>query len=179
MARDHHLAGQILEQVQERDMVDLLVVEAIAPCRTAGRVQIGGIAVDQLRAQKRERGQKGMGTAMHQLDRVVHRQGLERLRIAVDGDRAHARWLALHQRTAPQVALDVNAVRRHQRNQRLAQTARRLSTPKYPTRRSRHTRAQPIDARFLESRDDQRRGGANPAPATTYIILSRSGAGPG
>ena len=42
MARDHHLAGQILEQVQERDMVDLLVVEAIAPCRTAGRVQIGG-----------------------------------------------------------------------------------------------------------------------------------------
>ena len=23
MARDHHLAGQILEQVQERDMVDL------------------------------------------------------------------------------------------------------------------------------------------------------------
>ena len=36
MARDHHLAGQILEQVQERDMVDLLVVEAIAPCRTAG-----------------------------------------------------------------------------------------------------------------------------------------------
>ena len=57
MARDHHLAGQILEQVQERDMVDLLVVEAIAPCPktkgrvTAGRVQIGGIAVDQLRAQ--------------------------------------------------------------------------------------------------------------------------------
>ena len=51
MARDHHLAGQILEQVQEHDMVDLLVVEAIAPCRTAGRVQIGGIAVDQLRAR--------------------------------------------------------------------------------------------------------------------------------
>ena len=57
-------------------MVDLLVVEAIAPCRTAGRVQIGGIAVDQLRAQKRERGQKGMGTAMHQLDRVVTGKGL-------------------------------------------------------------------------------------------------------
>ena len=67
-----------------------------------------------------------MGTAMHQLDRVVTGKGLERLRIAVDADRAHARWLALHQRTAPQVALDVNAVRRHQRNQRLAQTARRL-----------------------------------------------------
>ena len=63
---------------------------------------------------------------MHQLDRVVTGKGLERLRIAVDADRAHARWLALHQRTAPQVALDVNAVRRHQRNQRLAQTARRL-----------------------------------------------------
>ena len=29
----------------------------------------------------------------------------------------------------------------------------------------------------MESRDDQRRGGGNPAPATTYIILSRSGAG--
>ena len=67
-----------------------------------------------------------MGTAMHQLDRVVTGKGLERLRIAVDADRAHARWLALHQRTAPQAALDVNAVRRHQRNQRLAQTARRL-----------------------------------------------------
>ena len=41
-----------------------------------------------------------MGTAMHQLDRVVTGKGLERLRIAVDADRAHARWLALHQRTA-------------------------------------------------------------------------------
>ena len=90
-----------------------------------------------------------MGTAMHQLDRVVTGKGLERLRIAVDADRAHARWLALHQRTAPQVALDVNAVRRHQRNQRLAQTARRL-------------RPEISHA---------------PAPATTYIILSRSGAG--
>ena len=29
----------------------------------------------------------------------------------------------------------------------------------------------------MESRDDQRRGGGNPAPPTTYIILSRSGAG--
>ena len=29
----------------------------------------------------------------------------------------------------------------------------------------------------MESRDDQRRGGGNPAPATTCIILSRSGAG--
>ena len=29
----------------------------------------------------------------------------------------------------------------------------------------------------MESRDDQRRGAGNPAPATTYIILSRSGAG--
>ena len=29
----------------------------------------------------------------------------------------------------------------------------------------------------MESRDDQRRGGGNPAPATTSIILSRSGAG--
>ena len=29
----------------------------------------------------------------------------------------------------------------------------------------------------MESRDDQRRGGGNPAPATTYIILSRSRAG--
>ena len=29
----------------------------------------------------------------------------------------------------------------------------------------------------MESRDHQRRGGGNPAPAATYIILSRSGAG--
>ena len=30
---------------------------------------------------------------------------------------------------------------------------------------------------LASDRDDQRRGGGNPAPATTYIILSRSGAG--
>ena len=117
-----------------------------------------------------------MGTAMHQLDRVVTGKGLERLRIAVDADRAHARWLALHQRTAPQVALDVNAVRRHQRNQRLAQTARRLR-PEYPTRRSRHTRAQPIDARFygVKRRSTTRRRKPGPGDHLHHPLAVRSG----
>ena len=118
-----------------------------------------------------------MGTAMHQLDRVVTGKGLKRLRIAVDADRAHARWLALHQRTAPQVALDVNAVRRHQRNQRLAQTARRLRPEISHVPLPSHESATHRRPDSMESRDDQRRGGGNPAPATTYIILSRSGAG--
>ena len=127
MARDHHLAGQILEQVQERDMVDLLVVEAIAPCRMAGRVQIGG---DRCRPAPGP--ETGTRPKRHGHSHAPTRPGSHRQRPRAPAHRgrcrssARARWLALHQRTAPQVALDVNAVRRHQRNQRLAQTARRL-----------------------------------------------------
>ncbi len=126
MARDHDLAGQSLEQREKRDVAGLLVLEAVALRRAAGRVQIGRIAVNQLRAQERERGQEVMGTAVNQIDRVVADEGLERLRIAVDADRTHGRRLALHQRPAPKVAFDVDGVRRHQRNQRLAQTCCRL-----------------------------------------------------
>ena len=42
-----------------------------------------------------------MGTAVHQLDRVVTGKDLKHLHIAVDADRSQARWLALHQRPAP------------------------------------------------------------------------------
>lgn len=51
MTRDYHLAGQCLERFHTRDVVGLLAVEAAAPCRKEGRVQIGRIAVDQLRAR--------------------------------------------------------------------------------------------------------------------------------
>jgi len=95
-----------------------LVLEAVALRRTTGRVQIGRIAVDQLRAQERERGLEGMGAVVHQLHRVVAAKGLKRPLVAVDPDRAHRRRLALHQRPAPKRLRrigvgDVGFVRNH------------------------------------------------------------------
>ena len=130
MARDHHLAGQILEQVQERDMADLLVVEAIAPCRNRGsRADRGDRCRPDSGPRNGNEAKTGMGTAMHQLDRVVSGKGLKRLRIKVDADRAHARLACRFiSASAPRWLSMSNAVQRHQSNQRQAQTAASQST---------------------------------------------------
>ncbi len=50
MTRDHHLTRQPLEQIRKRDRVGLRGVEAIAPDRPPGRLQIRRIAVNQFPA---------------------------------------------------------------------------------------------------------------------------------
>jgi hypothetical protein len=62
IAGEDDLAGQALEQRQQRDVIGLRVVEAVAPLRGAGVLEVRGIAVDQLTALKRIRGQKPVGT---------------------------------------------------------------------------------------------------------------------
>ncbi len=52
-----------------------------------------------------------MRAAMHPFDRIRTGKGFHRLRIAINPDRAQGRRLALHQRPATEVALDIDAQR--------------------------------------------------------------------
>ena len=67
-----------------------------------------------------------MRTTVHQLHRIRTLERRQRPPINVNPDVAQRRRLALHNRPAAQVCLDVHTVRRHQRNQRLAQPRRRF-----------------------------------------------------
>ena len=67
-----------------------------------------------------------MGTAVHELDRVVALERIERARIEVDADVAQRRRLAPHDGAPTEMGLDVGAVRRHHRNQGLTQPRGRL-----------------------------------------------------
>ena len=128
MARDHHQTGQPLEQVKQSTMVSRSVVMAVTPVRAPSPLQIGGIAVDQLRAAEREGSQEGVGTTVHPLHRVATRKPLERTPIPVNADRTQSRGLALHQRTAPKMRFDIHIVRRKQSQKHLAQPTRGLGS---------------------------------------------------
>ena len=121
MTRHHHLAGQGLEQDQQPDMIRFRHLEAVAAGRAAGGLQIGGIGIDQLGALEGEGREEIMGAAMHPFDRVVTAEGRQCPFVEIDADIAHRRRLAFHDRPAAEMALDIGRVRRHQRNQRLAQ----------------------------------------------------------
>jgi hypothetical protein len=81
-------------------MVALRVLEAIAPLRVAGLVEVGRVAVHQLPAGERELRQKAVGTAVDLLHRVVAVEASQRPLIAIDADVAQRRRLALHDRPA-------------------------------------------------------------------------------
>ena len=91
-------------------------------------MQIRRIAVDQFGTPEREAGQELVRTAMHQFHRVVAPEPVKRALIAVNPDAAHRRGLALHQRTASQMRLDVQIVGRLEPQQRLTQPGRGLGS---------------------------------------------------
>ena len=67
-----------------------------------------------------------MGAAVNEIDRVVALERIKDPGVAVDADVAATRRLALDDRAAAQVRLDVHAVRRHHCDQGLTQPRGRL-----------------------------------------------------
>ena len=94
--------------------------------RTSGALQIRRVAVQELRALERELGEEPVGAAVNELDGVVALERIERAGIAVDGDVAQRRGLALHEGTPAEMRLDIGGVRRHHRNEGLTQPRGRL-----------------------------------------------------
>ena len=134
--RDHHLTRHLSEKLQQFLVVGFLVVEPIPPLRAASALQIRRVAVDELRAFERELAEEPVGTAVNGLDRVHALERIERASVAVDADVAQRRGLALHNRTPTEMGLDVGGVRRHHRNQGLAQPRGRLRPEIAYSRRS-------------------------------------------
>ena len=109
-------------------MIRLLVIVAVTLRPAAHPVQIRRIAVDQLPPFKGKPGQKPVCAPVHPLDRVVAAEALDRPCVQIDADVPERGWLALHDRAATQMRFDVDVVRRHHRDQRLAQPRRGLRT---------------------------------------------------
>jgi len=91
-------------------MVLLGVLEAIAPSRATGLVQVGRVAVDQLPAVNGNAARKRWAQPWTFFHRVVALQALQHPLIQIDADVAQRRRLALHDRPAAQVGLDVGVV---------------------------------------------------------------------
>ena len=102
-------------------MIRLFVIVAVTLRPAADPVQIRRIAVDQLPPFKGKPGQKPVCAPVHPLDQVVAAEALDRPCVQIDADVPERGWLALHDRPAAQMRLDVDVVRRHHRDQRLAQ----------------------------------------------------------
>ena len=102
-------------------MIRLFVVVAVTLRPAAHPVQIRRIAVDQLPPFKGKPGQKPVCAPVDPLDRVVAAEALVRPCVQIDADVPERGWLALHDRAATQMRFDVDVVRRHHRDQRLAQ----------------------------------------------------------
>ena len=130
--------GQGLEQLQQLDVIGLPVIEAIATSRGAGAHQVGWVAVDQLRAPIVVLGQKPVRAAVNALHGVVAVKRRQSPPIEVDTDVVQRRRLALHDRAATEVGLDVGVVRRHHGNDRLAQPRGRLRSEIAHSQRSRN-----------------------------------------
>ncbi len=126
VAAEDHLAGQALEQRQQLQMILLLVVEAVTSLRAAGMMQVRGVAVDELAALIVVLAQKPVSAAVDHLHGVVAPKPSQRPRIQIDADAAQRGRLALHDRPAAQMGLDVGIVWRHQGDNRLAQPGGRL-----------------------------------------------------
>ena len=78
IARENHLARQLLQQPQQRDVIGLLVVEAVAPPEAARRVQTGGVGVDELPALIVKVCQEPVRVGMHPLHLVGALEFLQR-----------------------------------------------------------------------------------------------------
>ncbi len=116
-------------------MIGLRVVIAVAPLRLAGGVQIGRVGVNQFVARKRELGQQAVAAPVHQFHLVLAAERADRAGVAINADVPQRRRLALHDRAATEMGLDLGGMRRHGRDQRLAQTRGRLrSVPSSPRR---------------------------------------------
>ena len=63
---------------------------------------------------------------MHQLDRIIALEALERPPVQIDPDVPQRRRLALHDRTSPEMRLDIHSVRPLQRDDRLTESSRCL-----------------------------------------------------
>ena len=124
--RHHHRARQPPQQPEQLVMVLLRIVVPVAPRRLARAVQVRRVAVHQLRPVERIPSEELVAAAAHQLHRVVALEPLQRPPVQVDPDVPQRPRLAPHDRPAPKVRLNVHAVRRHQRDQGLAQPSRRL-----------------------------------------------------
>ena len=107
-------------------MIRLFVIVAVTLRPAAHPVQIRRIAVDQLPPFKGKLGQKPVCAPVDELDRVVAAETLDRPCVQINADVPERGWLALHDRRAAQMRLDVDVVRRHHRDQRLAQPRRGL-----------------------------------------------------
>ena len=126
VAGENHVARQTFKQLEKLEVVPFLVIKAIAAARTARRVQIRRVAVDQLPALIVIVGQEPVRAAVHQLHRVGAAEPLQRTLIPIDPDITQRRRLALHDRPAAEVSLDIGVMRRHQRDNRLTQARGRL-----------------------------------------------------
>lgn len=121
VAGEDHLTGQPPQQAKKLHVILRFVVESVTPIRAARRVQIRRIAVDELPAPIVKVGQEAVRAPQHPLHRIVALELLQRALIEIDPDVAQRRRLALHDRPAAEVALDIGVVRGHQRDDRLAQ----------------------------------------------------------
>ena len=83
---DHHLAGQRLQDPEERDMVGVRVVEAVAATRPARRLHVGRVAVDQLAPLEREVRQEAVGAAVNQFHSVVATERPDGPGVEIDAD---------------------------------------------------------------------------------------------
>ena len=128
VAGEHHLARQARQQPQQLDVIALLVLEPVAPLRGARRMQIRRIAVDEFLAPIVKVRQEPVRAAVHPLHRILALEFLQGALIEVDANVAQCRRLALHDRPAAEVTLDVGLVRGHQRDDRLAQPRGRLGS---------------------------------------------------
>ncbi len=128
VAADHHLTRHRLQDAKQLDMVTLLVVVAVAITsgRLAGGLQVRRIGEYQLVAVIRKPGQIRMTAAVYQLHRIVATEPLDGTDVKVNADVAQRPGLSPHDGTIAQMRLDEGRMRRHQRDQRLAQPARRL-----------------------------------------------------
>ena len=122
IAGEDHLARQRLEQFQQLDMILLLVIEPVSAGRRASMQQIRRVTVDQLRTLIIVISQKPVRTDVDQFHRIGAFEVIDRFRVQVDTDVAQGWRLTLHDRTSAQMRLNVSVMRRHHRNDRLAQT---------------------------------------------------------
>jgi len=101
------LAGQPPQQPQQLQVILFFIVEPVAPLGAARRVQVRRIAVHKFPALIRKVRQESVRAPVHQLHRVLALESLQGTLVEVDTDVAQRRGLALHDRTAPEVTLDI------------------------------------------------------------------------
>ena len=113
IAGNHHRTGQRLQNAEKRDMVGVRILEAVAALRLARRLHIGRVAVDQFTAIEVEIGQKRVAAAVVKLHRVIAVEVVDGPAVEINADVPERRRLALHDRTATKMCLDICGMGRH------------------------------------------------------------------